>query len=103
MAAPRSGYRPLYLANDPLAYAELSKALARMSATRDLWRHIPCPTLVMSGRQDFIWPPDPGRRVADLLRHAAFLELADAGHFPHLQTPQVLSDAALLFLSRTSP
>lgn len=102
-AAARAGYRPIYLANDPAAYAELSKALARMSVTRDLWRNIQCPTLVMSGRHDFIWPPELGRRVASHLPHATFLELADAGHFPHLQTPQVLSDAALLFLSRTSP
>ncbi len=102
-AAARAGYRPIYLANDPAAYGELSKALARMSATPDLWRKIACPALVMSGRHDFIWPPELGRRVADHLPHATFLELADAGHFPHLQTPQVLSDVALPFLSRTSP
>jgi len=102
-AAARAGYRPIYLANDPAAYAALSKALARMSATPDLWRNVPCPTLVMSGQHDFIWPPELGRRVADQLPHARFLELVDTGHFPHLQTPQVLSDAALLFLSRTSP
>lgn len=102
-AAARAGYRPIYLANDPAAYGELSKALARMSATPDLWRNIACPALVMSGRHDFIWPPELGRRVADHLPHATFLELADAGHFPHLQTPQALSNAALPFLSRTSP
>jgi 3-oxoadipate enol-lactonase len=102
-AAARAGYRPIYLANDPAAYAELSKALARMSATPDLWRNMACPALVISGRHDFIWPPEMGRRVADLLTRATFLELADAGHFPHLHTPELLSDAALRFLSRTSP
>jgi len=102
-APARAGYRPIYLGNDPAAYAELSKALARMSATPELWRHISCPTLVMSGRHDFIWPPELGRRVADHLPHATFLELVDAGHFPHLQTPQALSEAALAFLSRPSP
>jgi 3-oxoadipate enol-lactonase len=101
-AAVRAGYRPIYLANDPAGYAELSKALARMSVTPDLWRHMPCPALIMSGRHDFIWPPELGRRVANLLPRATFLELADAGHFPHLHTPEVLTDAALRFLSRTS-
>jgi pimeloyl-ACP methyl ester carboxylesterase len=43
-----------------------------------------------------------GRRVANRLPHATFLELVDAGHFPHLQTPEALADAALAFLSRTS-
>lgn len=101
-AAARARYRPIYLANDPAGYAALSKALAEMSTTPDLWRHVRCPTLVMSGRHDFIWPPELGRRVADQLPHAAFLELVDAGHFPHLQTPEALADAALPFLSRTS-
>jgi pimeloyl-ACP methyl ester carboxylesterase len=81
----------------------LSKALARVSVTRDLWRNIQCPTSVMSGRHDFIWPPELGRRVAKHLPHATFLELADAGHFPHLHTPEALADAALRFLLRTSP
>lgn len=102
-AAARAGQRPIYLANDPAAYGELSKALARMAATADLWRGIACPALVMSGRHDFLWPPALGRRVADCMPQATFLELADAGHFPHLQTPRALSDAALAFLSRTLP
>ncbi len=102
-SAARAGYRPIYLANDPAAYAELSQALARMSVTPDLWRHIRCPVLVMSGRHDFIWPPELGRRVANHLPHATFLELADAGHFPHLHTPELMTDVALRFLSRTSP
>jgi 3-oxoadipate enol-lactonase len=102
-SAARAGYRPIYLANDPAAYAELSKALARVSVTRDLWRTIECSTLVMSGQHDFIWPPELGRRVAKHLPDATFLELADAGHFPHLHTPAVLADAALRFLLRTSP
>ncbi len=64
---------------------------------------MPCPVLVMAGRRDFIWPPRLGRWVATLLPDVTFLELADAGHVPHLHTPEVLTDAALRFLSRTSP
>lgn len=102
-AAACAGYRPIYRANDPAAYAQLSKAPARMPATRDLWHTLACPALVMSGRHDFIRPPGLGRRVANHLAHARFLEPADAGHFRHRQTPEAPSDAAPAFLSRTSP
>jgi 3-oxoadipate enol-lactonase len=102
-AMARAEYRPIYLANDPAAYAQLSIALAGLDTTPALWRGIACPTLVISGRHDFIWPPDAGRRVAGYVPGAEFTELADAGHFPHMHTPQALTDAALTFLSRTSP
>lgn len=102
-AAARAEYRPIYLGNDAAAYAELSIALARHGTTPDLWRSIECPTLVISGRHDFIWPPEAGRRVAAYLPRAEFMELADAGHFPHMHTPEALTDAALSFLSRISP
>lgn len=101
--AARAAQRPIYLANDPAGYAEMSQALARMSVTPELWRSIKCPTLVMSGRHDFIWPPEAGRRVAGSLPGAEFIELTDAAHFPHIQTPEALTEAALRFLARTSP
>ena len=91
-------YRPIYLGNDAAAYAELSIALAGLGTTPLLWRGMDCPILVVSGRHDFIWPPEAGRRVAGCLPRAEFMQFADAGHFPHLQTPEALADAALAFL-----
>jgi 3-oxoadipate enol-lactonase len=101
-AAARSAYRAIYLANDPYAYAEMSLALARLCLQPEEWGAIRAPPMVVSGAHDFIWPPDLGRHVADLVPGARFIELSDAGHFPHMQTPDALARLALDFF-RTGP
>jgi 3-oxoadipate enol-lactonase len=94
----RAAYRPLWLANDPAAYAELSLALARLRMTPADWQRITHPTLVLSGAQDFVWPPDIGQAVAALIPNAIFATLPQAGHFPHLQSPAELAARAREFL-----
>ena len=96
-AAARAAYRPIYLANDPTAYAELSLALARLRMGPDRWGRLQVPTLVASGAHDFIWPPEHGRHVAAMIPRAAFALLPDAGHFPHMHTPDALVAMASAF------
>jgi pimeloyl-ACP methyl ester carboxylesterase len=96
-AAARAAYLPVYLANDPAAYAELSLALARARMTDDVWGGIRAPVLVASGAHDFLWPPSVGREVADRIPGARFAELPDAGHFPHMHTPEALVAMASAF------
>lgn len=95
-AAERAAYRPIYLSNQPDAYAELSLALTRL---RVAWGEIQAPTLVAPGAHDFIWPPEHGRKVADMIPGARYHVLTDAGHFPHLQTPAALAELAAGFCS----
>jgi len=94
----RAAYRAIYLGNDPAAYAELSLALARLDMTAADWGAIRAPTLVASGAHDFLWPPEIGRQVADLIPGAKFVTMQDAGHFPHLQAPETLAGLARDFL-----
>lgn len=94
----RAAYRSIYLANDPAAYAEMSLALARLRLTPADWGAIRQPALVLSGAHDFIWPPDEGRRVTALIPSARFDVLPNAGHFPHMQTPEDLHRRAMDFL-----
>jgi len=96
----RAAYRAIYLGNDPAAYAELSLALARLEMTASDWGAIRAPTLVASGAHDFLWPPDIGRQVADLIPGAKFVTMEDAGHFPHLQAPETLTSLARDFLDQ---
>jgi len=56
------------------------------------------PTLVASGAHDFLWPPEIGRQVADLIPGAKFVKMEDAGHFPHLQASETLIGLARGFL-----
>jgi len=86
----RAAYRAIYLGNDPVAYAELSLALARLAMTPADWAGIRAPALVASGAHDFLWAPPIGRQVAGLVPGARFVTIEDAGHFPHLQAPQSL-------------
>jgi 3-oxoadipate enol-lactonase len=94
----RAAYCAIYLGNDPAAYAELSLALARLEMTAADWGTIRAPTLVASGAHDFLWPPEIGRQVADLIPGAKFVTMEDAGHFPHLQAPGTLISLACGFL-----
>ncbi len=98
-AAARASYRAIYLANDPVGYAELSLALARLVLSAADWGRIAVPSLVTSGAHDFLWPPPVGRQVTDLISGAGFEILTDAGHFPHLQAPEALARLALGFVA----
>ena len=97
--AERAAYRGIYLGNDPVAYAELSLALARLEMRADDWGSIQAPTLVASGAHDFLWPPPVGREVAALIPGARFEVMDAAGHFPHLQAPATLAKLARGFLA----
>lgn len=96
--ALREDYRAIYLANDPIAYAEASDALARMNITAEDYARVKSPTLVVTGAHDFIWPPETGKRLANLIPGARFADIADAGHFPHIQTPTEFARLVVEFL-----
>jgi 3-oxoadipate enol-lactonase len=97
-AALREDYHAIYLANDPIAYAEASDALARMNITAEDYARVKSLTLVVTGAHDFIWPPEAGKRLANLIPGARFAVIADAGHFPHIQMPTVFARLVLEFL-----
>ncbi|MSP29785.1 MAG: alpha/beta fold hydrolase [Acetobacteraceae bacterium] len=96
--AIRTGYRPLWLANDPAGYAELSLALGRERTNATDWEKLTCPVLVTNGAADFIWPPEAGQAVAAAISGARYETLHRAGHFPHLQAADDLAALTLQFL-----
>ena len=96
----RDRYLPIFLSNDPCAYGETSLALARFNVGTEAFAKIRCPTLVMSGAHDFIWPPEVGRRLASLIPGAAYLTLSDGAQLPHLQCPGEFVDNIEIFMGR---
>lgn len=96
--AIRAAYRPLWLANDPAGYAELSLALGREQTSAAEWAKLTCPVLVTNGAADFIWPPEAGQAVAAAISGARYETLHRAGHFPHLQAADDLAALSLQFL-----
>lgn len=93
-------YRHRFLNNAPLSYAMHSDALAGARFGNDELSGITCPTLVMTGRHDFIWPPEIGRRLAARIPGARFQEIEDAAHFPPLQSTARVSAVVTDFLKQ---
>jgi pimeloyl-ACP methyl ester carboxylesterase len=58
------------------------------------------PTLVLWGTSDRILNEDYGRAYAAAIPGAAFEIIERAGHFPHLEQPDVFSDRVLAFIGQ---
>jgi 3-oxoadipate enol-lactonase len=99
----RAAYLPIFLANDPFCYAEMSLALTRLELPADALASIRCPALVMSSTHDFIWPPEVGQRLASRISGAAFEALPDSAHLAHIQNPRGFALAVENFLGRDLP
>ena len=62
-------------------------------------RTITQPILIISGRDDVIWPPAVLEELARLLPSAERIEI-DSGHSPHLENPDAFNRALRGFLAR---
>lgn len=57
------------------------------------------PTLVLWGREDRFTEPAYGRAYAKQIAGAKFQQIANAGHFPHLERPDAVMDKLTGFLA----
>ncbi len=69
--------------------AALAASLASLASydVRGRLGEVRCPTLVVSGDDDFIVPSDLGRALADGIAGARHAELPGCGHFPFIEAP----------------
>lgn len=84
---------------DPEKVALQSDALA---VRADRWADLPkivCPSLLMWGIHDQFSPAADGLRMAGLIPRARYVEIADCGHLPTLETPDEVVDAAQHWLA----
>lgn len=84
---------------DPEKVARQSDALA---VRADRWSDLPrigCPSLLMWGVHDQFSPAADGLRMAGLIPHARYVEIADCGHLPTLETPEEVVEAARHWLA----
>jgi len=84
---------------DPEKVALQSDALA---VRADRWADLPriaCPSLLMWGVHDQFSPAADGLLMAGLIPHARYVEIADCGHLPTLETPDEVVDAARHWLA----
>lgn len=102
---------PLYFADYPAQ--DLSGWLPTLGATHDANRQrevwdiredldaIRTPTLVLSGRHDFICGPRWAQELADGIPASILVMLERSGHFGHLEEPHRFFPAIADFLART--
>ncbi|MGI6075109.1 MAG: alpha/beta fold hydrolase [Pyramidobacter sp.] len=87
--------------NDALRWNAQREALkAAPSVMEDLPR-LRVPTLVCSGTEDMLFPPDEGRKIAARMPRARF-RLFDAGHAIMYDRPKELAEAVTGFLAERS-
>jgi pimeloyl-ACP methyl ester carboxylesterase len=85
--------------SDPQKVARQADALAtRPDRWNDIGR-IACPTLLLWGVHDQFAPAADGLRMAGLIPHARYVEIADCGHLPSLETPAEFVTAAQHWLA----
>ena len=83
---------------DPAAY-ELGAAAVWLADQRVRVAAIACPTLILCGTEDRITPPSLSEGLKDLIPHAAYVEIAGAGHLSNLERPAVFNRVLDAFLA----
>jgi pimeloyl-ACP methyl ester carboxylesterase len=74
-----------------------------VSATESLALLTDLPVLLAWGADDRVIPPYHHRAVASLLTRPHLVEIAGAGHYPHISAPDQLLPALRTFLATTTP
>lgn len=74
--------------------------LVRGWSVMDRLGEIEIPTLVMSGRFDFLFPPEHQAIIADRLPHARLEIIENAGHLPHVEQQREVRGILRRFLSK---
>jgi pimeloyl-ACP methyl ester carboxylesterase len=59
-----------------------------------------CPVVMLTGTYDYLTTPDDGRRTADHIKNAHFIEMEDIGHFPMSENHEVFRRYLLQALER---
>ena len=65
-----------------------------------LLARVECPTLFVVGAQDRAVTPEVVREIAGFVNGSEVIEIADAGHSPYFEQPEVFNHRVLDFLSR---
>jgi proline iminopeptidase len=73
--------------------------LAKGWSVMDRLGEIEAPTLVIAGREDFLFPPEHQRQLAARIRHARIHIVDRAGHNPHDEQTDEVMDAVAEFLA----
>ena len=88
------GWRNMLVRQPAHGYVATCAAI-RDADLRPLVEAIRAPTLCVVGDQDLATPPEVVRATADLIPRARFTTIADAGHIPCVEQPEILAGLIL--------
>ncbi|WP_328990644.1 alpha/beta hydrolase [Kribbella sp. NBC_01245] len=106
-----AGILPIYFADFEVIKESLTEWMTALDLTYDANRQpdawdirpdlpaIAAPTLVLVGEYDFICGPRWAREMAEAIPGAKLTEFANAGHFGHLEVPELFFPAVTRFVS----
>jgi pimeloyl-ACP methyl ester carboxylesterase len=60
--------------------------------------HLKAPCLIFWGKNDRVFPPEQGRRAAELIKGSELVYFENCGHYPHWEQPALFAGQALRFL-----
>lgn len=83
----------------PEALIESGRRLCAGWSVVDRLGEITVPTLVLAGREDFVFPPECQQELASGIRGAELVLVDGAGHNPHVERPDEVMDAVTSFLA----
>lgn len=78
-----------------------SQALAARPDQQHTLAEVTVPTLILMGEEDQLCPQDRHDRMAELIPHANYTIIPDAGHIPCLEQPQLTNQALASWLQAT--
>jgi proline iminopeptidase len=87
----------------PEAMVEGFSVLLRHWSVMDRLGEISMPTLVLGGREDFLFPPEHQAILADRIPHARLEVIEHAGHNAHEEQPARVLAIVAGFLDATVP
>jgi proline iminopeptidase len=99
-AMMRGGFR---MKRRPAAHIEGFGRLLKKWTVMDRLHEIDVPTLVLAGRDDFLFPPECQAILADRLPNAKLEIIERAGHNPQHENPQAVIEAIRAFLTHKEP
>ena len=77
-----------------------TKALMQRSAYTETLADIACPSLVLTGEDDTVCPPDLHHEIAEAIPEARLTLIPQCGHLSTLERPDIVSEALLDLLAR---
>jgi pimeloyl-ACP methyl ester carboxylesterase len=86
--------------NNPVGVKGCLLAMAGRTDTTRFLNKITLPTLIISGAEDKLTPPEVMKQMADQIRNSKFVLVEEAGHMTPIENPQAVSEAIKNFLSQ---